>query len=243
VRPGPAAPAPPIYRYRLGFAKLGPARWLGHLDLLRALRLGLVRSGACAAMTRAEAGDRLRIVSSPALPIGVASRAEYVDLEMDGPLPIGWDPDNADGCLPRGLSFGGLVPLPLRARAIQDVVRLATYRARLGELGDDEGARAADRFTREKAVTVNRQRKGKVQTLDIRPQVSGLRFRPPGVLEFSIALAPSGSPRPTEVLEAVVGADLADPLRIERTELLARIGGRWVSPLLAARRSRKLEPS
>jgi radical SAM-linked protein len=240
---GPEPPSPPpSYRYRLGFCRLGPARWLGHFDLLRALRLGLVRSGACGAIEGSEPQDSLRVASTPALPVGVASRAEFLDLELPGPLPLGWSPAHLNEHLPRGLRLGACVPIPGRARAIQDAVRLARYRVRLGELDAETGARAVERFARESAVIVSRQRKGMVQSIDIRPQVSGLRFRAPGVLEFSVAIEPAGSPRPTEVVGSIAGPALAGPGRIERTELLARIGGRWCSPLLEARRSRHLDP-
>jgi radical SAM-linked protein len=240
---GPQPPSPPpTYRYRLGFSRFGPARWLGHFDLLRALRLGLVRSGACGAFEGVEPEDSLRVASSPALPVGVASRAEFLDLELPGPLPFGWSPARPNEHLPRGLRLGGCVPLPARARAIQDAVRLARYRVRLGELDAEEGARAVERFTREASVIVSRRRKGKVQSLDIRPQVSALRFRAPGVLEFSVAIEPAGSPRPTEVAGSIAGPALAGPGRIERTALLARIAGRWCSPLLEVRRSRHFDP-
>jgi hypothetical protein len=87
---------------------------------------------------------------------------------------------------------------------------------------------------------VIRRRKGREQTFDVRPLVTGLRFSASRGFEFTVKLSPSGAARPGEVIEAVFGACPVEPNRIERTELLAFIGGRWASPLLAARRARHL---
>jgi radical SAM-linked protein len=238
-RPGPWATAPegrPPVRYRLKFARCGPARWLGHLDVMRALELGLLRSGALPE----GGGERLKLSSSPALPVGVASRAEYLDVECAHGLDPAWQPRSAAPWLPRGLGVLAAVPLPPRARDIQDVVRRACYRVRLGGIGEREGRRAVEAFLARPEVPITRRRKGRVQAFDVRPLVKELRFSSSRGLELTLSLSPSGSARPLEVIEGVFGACPADPDRMTRTELLAFIGGRWASPLLAARRSRHL---
>lgn len=222
--------------YRLRFARFGPARWLGHLDVMRALEQGLLRSGALAGGS----GEPLRLSASPALAVGVASRAEYLDVEAPEGFAVGWEPAAAGPFLCRGMALLAAVPLPPRARDIQDAVRRARYRARIGGLGVGEVAEAVRRFRARDEVLVARRRKGREQLVNVRPLVAEIAVGPAGILEFTVKVSPSGSARPNEVVEAVVGPRAAEPFSVVRTEQLAHIGGRWASPLLAARRTRHL---
>jgi radical SAM family uncharacterized protein/radical SAM-linked protein len=78
----------PYTTFRLRFAKLGRAAFLGHLDLVRLLARTIRRAGFHLATTRGFS-PKPRVVFGPALPLGVPSLGELVDidLEHDGAPP------------------------------------------------------------------------------------------------------------------------------------------------------------
>ena len=103
----PAAAAGPrpagAYRYRLTYAKLEEARWLGHLEMVASFYRSLRRSGLPLSFT--EGFHPLpRVSFHGALPVGVETLAETLDVELAasdrGPLV-----DTLNRVLPPGLKI------------------------------------------------------------------------------------------------------------------------------------------
>ncbi|HUJ62446.1 MAG TPA: TIGR03960 family B12-binding radical SAM protein [Kofleriaceae bacterium] len=87
----------PYSTYRIRFAKLGRAAFLGHLDLVRLLARTLRRADLPLAMTRGFS-PKPRMVFGPALGLGVPSLGELVDIDLEHVVPgaASWDiPDGA----------------------------------------------------------------------------------------------------------------------------------------------------
>lgn len=227
-------PAPPRRRYRARFEKLGRSRFLGHLDLVRAMTMALRRAGAALAYSQGFK-PRPRLSFSPALGLGVASRAEYMDFETTTRLDVDDFRESVNRTLPEGLRVTALAPVDAAAEALQDVIRRASYRVRSPAL-DPAAARerAADFLARAEWV-VTRRREREERTLDIRPFVADMGVADDGSLRFSLVFGREGSARPAEVVAAVLGDAGADS-EILRVEQYAEIGGRLVSPLVAVGR-------
>jgi len=77
----------PYSTYRIRFAKIGRAAFLGHLDLVRLLARTLRRADLPLAMTRGFS-PKPRMVFGPALGLGVPSLGELVDIDLEH-APIG----------------------------------------------------------------------------------------------------------------------------------------------------------
>jgi hypothetical protein len=87
----------PYTTYRIRFAKVGRAAFLGHLDLLRLLARSFRRAELALAMTRGFS-PKPRLVFGPALGLGVPSLGELVDVDLEHAVPgrRPWDvPDGA----------------------------------------------------------------------------------------------------------------------------------------------------
>ncbi len=230
----PEAPPLPIYRYRARFNKTGRARFLGHLDLVRALLHTLRRAGIVVNYT-AGFKPRPKISLSPALGLGIPSRAEYLDFETHVPLESEAFLATVNTKTSEGLSFTALVASTGSPGALQDVIRQASYRAIVPGVTRDALELALRQFEESESFEVVRIKKRKEKRLDIRPLVSALRLDEEGGIAFTLHYGDTGSPKPIELLGALVGADAAGEAELERTELLAEVGGKLVSPLLAAR--------
>jgi len=72
----------PYSTYRLRFAKLGRAAYLGHLDLVRLIARTLRRADLPLAMTRGFS-PKPRLVFGPALGLGVPSLGELMDIDLE----------------------------------------------------------------------------------------------------------------------------------------------------------------
>jgi radical SAM-linked protein len=76
----------PYSTYRIRFAKVGRAAFLGHLDLNRLLARSFRRADLPLAMTRGFS-PKPRIVFGPALGLGVPSLGELIDVDLDHVAP------------------------------------------------------------------------------------------------------------------------------------------------------------
>lgn len=229
----PAPPEPPTYRYRARFQKLGRSRFLGHLDLVRALAMGLRRAGVPLAYSKGFK-PHPRITLSPALGLGIGSNAEYFDVETRAPLELDSAPARLNAALPEGLRVTALVPLDAGGPALQDLIQRAEYRAIVPGLHAADLAERAARFAEREEWVVVRQRKGQERRIDIRPLVEKIGVDEEGALRFTLVLAKEGAAKPSEVVAAIAGAPVED-CEMTRLEQFAARHGRLVSPLLAAR--------
>ena len=227
-----AAEARPTYAYRARFRKAGRARFLGHLDLVRALTQAFRRAGIVLVHTQGFQ-PRPKIALSPALSLGTVSRAEYIDFETHERMDIAALPGRINRFVLEGIVFERVVTLEVGAGSLQQVIDRAAYRAALSDSCDAVLERGVHRFLAAETVEIERIRKKRKRTLDIRPLVEQIERTAPGVVEFSLAMANGGpSARPADVLEVLVGEDCAREAVIERTGLYVVSNGRLISPLL-----------
>src|SRR5439155_18046724 len=76
----------PWTTYRIRFAKVGRAAFLGHLDLVRLLARSFRRADLPLAMTRGFS-PKPRITFGPALGLGVPSLGEIMDVDLEHVVP------------------------------------------------------------------------------------------------------------------------------------------------------------
>jgi hypothetical protein len=86
----------PYSTYRIRFAKVGRAAFLGHLDLVRLLARSFRRADLPLAMTRGFS-PKPRISFGPALGLGVPSLGELMDVDLEHVVPgvPSWDTGDA----------------------------------------------------------------------------------------------------------------------------------------------------
>ncbi len=71
--------APGEFRLRVAYRKTGRARFLSHLEVMRALERSVRRSGLSYAVTQGFS-PRMKLAFGPALPVGTAAEREHVDV-------------------------------------------------------------------------------------------------------------------------------------------------------------------
>lgn len=228
----PARAEAPVYRYRARFRKEGRARFLGHLDLVRALAQSFRRAGVRLDYS-AGFKPKPKMSLSPALALGIASREEFLDFEVRTRLEAEDFLPRINASLPEGLTFTALVAIDGVRTSLQEAIRRARYHARVFDVAPEALRAHIEAFAASETCEIVREGKKGKRTFDLKTIVDDIDIGDDGTLRFTIRVGQEGSARPGEVLAALLPGIDASDVALERVSLLAEIGGRLVSPLLA----------
>jgi len=99
-----------VNRVLIKYSKKEEAALLSHRETMRSLERALRRSGLPIAFTLGY-NPRPRMSFSPALPLGVAAEAEYVEVSLEGEADLESAKQIMNYSLPRGLSITGIQEL------------------------------------------------------------------------------------------------------------------------------------
>ncbi|MCB9701478.1 MAG: TIGR03960 family B12-binding radical SAM protein [Myxococcales bacterium] len=244
-------------RVRIHFAKAGPMRYMGHLDLLRVIPRMLRRARLEVAFTRGF-NPVPRMSFGPALPLGTAAREEVADIDLilDDSLEDmtgEWSEAKREAVAadlrrrleavaPPGLGIVDLRVVSAGERRLGELIAAADYAVSLDDAQAEEvaahlGERLAapelpiEREARKKGKKKGGGRRGapEVKVLDARPRIIDATIDADArLLRLRLKMGPDGGARPREVVEALVGEAIADH-RFTRERLLAEVDGGYVS--------------
>jgi radical SAM-linked protein len=206
-----------LFCYRLRFAKEGPARFLSHHDLLRALERALRRSNLPLRMTEGF-NPHPRLSLPTALGIGVESRAEVAEIELDQWMSPREVQRRLAPELPAGTSLDAVELVSRRDRA-----RIASVTYELALPADRLPApEALSAVLAKREIPIERRTDKWCKVVDIRKYLVELRVAD-GRLCARIRVTDTGTARPEEVLEALQ-IPLTPDMRIVKTatELVRR---------------------
>ncbi|MGD0483645.1 MAG: TIGR03936 family radical SAM-associated protein, partial [Gemmatimonadales bacterium] len=211
---------------RIRYAKRGPLRFVGHLELLgeldrvlRRARVPVLYSGGFSARPKVSAGAPLAT--------GWLSESEWLDLEVSG----AWDAprladllDDLNRHAAAGMLFHAAGILPGKGTSLMASVERSTYRATFPQppfewsFADlDVGCRT---FLARAEAPYARERHGRTSQMDLRPLVYDLAAQSAATVVAEVRTASDGSVKPTEVLEAALGIprELVPLILIHKTD-------------------------
>lgn len=223
AQPGPASPetvqSSGRTHVRVRYAKEGRLIALSHLEVMTAIIRAVRRAGLPMAFSQGY-HPKPRVSFGPALPVGVASRAEYVDLELVGARDAKEVGERLAAALPGGLTLLDATRIDPRTPSLSESVRSVHYRVEFPEGWSPEAlARRIEDFhsagqsvVRRTAPPRSRDKKrnqrpkaSREREIDLKEIVTHLSMEGPGRVAFSLKADPSGSAKPAEVLAAVFG--------------------------------------
>jgi radical SAM-linked protein len=223
----PDGPPPPpvVQRLRLRYAKRGRLRFSSHRDFQRAFERALRRAGVPVAYS-AGFTPHPRISYANAVPTGVASEAEYVELG----LARSADPDEVrvalDRSLPPGLDVLEVVDAADLDGALADRLEASVYEVRLPGVTPERAADAVAALLAAEVVEVERMTKNGVRRFDARVAVVAARVvacpdhADPCAILALVVRHTTPAVRPDDVLAAMRQvADLAPPVAPQVTRL------------------------
>jgi radical SAM family uncharacterized protein/radical SAM-linked protein len=172
--PSPAAgPAEELPKLRLTMHKGEQAAVLSHLEFMTTIQRAVKRAGI---PVRWSGGfhPAPRIGFGDALPLGVSSAAELVDLDLAAPYAAAAALQALNRELPAGIEVLAAQAIDRRAPSAAATLATATYRVPLpAACPPDLPARLAT-FLAATSVVVERLKKGRAITIDLRPWVTAL---------------------------------------------------------------------
>jgi radical SAM family uncharacterized protein/radical SAM-linked protein len=225
--PPPRPPDPPVRtRVRIRYAKLGRLVALSHLETMHAILRSVRRAGLRVAYSQGF-HPKPRVSFGPALPVGVESRSEHLDLDLVGTADPALVAARLAAELPAGLRVLEAEAVAQGAPSISEAVRTAHYRADFPAHAWDEASltrcveafRAAERVVVTRAAPPKNRRPGRQQKvaanrrreIDLKEIVTHLAVEGRLGVAFSLRTDPSGSAKPAEALAAIFGDGAMPP--------------------------------
>lgn len=199
-----------VRRFRIRYAKMGPARFLGHLELgkaiIRAMRraaIPLVHSQGYHPMPKVDLG--------PALPLGVESQSEFLDIEVFGGIEAAEIVEALKREFPDGLEVLDCWEVPLNGPSVFSEESRVTYKVGVRALGEKRVKALEERLGEFlKAACWRVARKGgkegeEKREVDLRRFVTGATLTQQGELVIDVQASPNSGFRLLELLSHMMG--------------------------------------
>jgi radical SAM-linked protein len=208
-------------RIRITFAKQGPLRYTGHLDLHKLWERAARRAQLPLAYSHGfHPQPKMNIAA--ALPLGFSSRCEVMDMRLEHEIQLEGVREKLQQTLPAGIQVLNVENADERAPALQTQVASAEYQVTLtGLIDGSELKRKIDSVMESESII--RERRGK--KYDLRPLIEGLALAPTPLPDGSeekifmrLAAREGATGRPEEVLDTLGIA--FEETHIERTNLI-----------------------
>lgn len=206
-------------RLHITFGKFDALRYTSNLDVAKLWERVLRRAGL-PILYSAGFNPRPRLQLASALPLGISSECEILDVALREPVALDGLVERLAAVSPPGLRVITINAVPVRSPALQTRVRSAEYRVRFLDLEavDQDALRArVQALLAAGAVDAQRERKGRSMTVDLRPLIYDVYVDEQSDLIAHLAVGDFGNVRPDELLAEL---DLAEqPVSVHRFRL------------------------
>jgi len=163
-------------KVRLCFTKEGDIRFISHLELAHLFHRASKRADLPLSYSEGFHPNP-RIIFATAIPVGMESRMEIVDMELEGRIPPQEVRERLNQALPQGVEILEAVEVPLNAPA-PSLLSPSVYWMPLDRLISKEEARMQIRKALEnEEFILHQERKGKGRTVDVRPLIQRMELK------------------------------------------------------------------
>lgn len=200
-----SGPAP--FRLRIRFSKTGLARFMGHLELMDALKRAIKRLGWPVSYSEGF-HPQMRLAMGHPLPVGLESQWEYFDLDLT--RTISNEEALALGeALPDGLDILSAEFVDKKSPSIYSSVAQNFYSV-LPAIPQDPNwfkmtTEALARFSTSNTLPFSRGKAGKEKTFNIKDEVQIIPETLPESFSFKTRINTEGTLKPQEVVLALLG--------------------------------------
>lgn len=206
-------------RIRIQFGQDGPLRYVGHHDLARTWERVLRRAEAPLEYSQGF-NPRPRMQFAAALPIGVSSESEILDVWLSARLaPLDTWIAQLQATSPRGLTIRAIKEVPIRQAALPTLVTHAEYTLTPLDPALDRKtleARVSDLLAAKQIERVRHNGK----RYNLRPLIRELAIAEDGIILADLVAGDTGTGRADELVDAL-GLTLVQ-VRAHRTQLHLR---------------------
>jgi radical SAM-linked protein len=200
-------------RYRITYGRYGAMLYVSTLDLTRIWERTIRRAGLPLSYSGGYS-PRPKMQQADAMPLGIASDAELIDIWLEEAAPIGELPALLTRSAPDGLPVKDAREVPVRSPSLPVLTRSAGYVVTLPNPVPDLAVRAAALMESDEAI---RERRGERE--NFRPLIHALAAESETRLTMRLALAQGSVARPDHVLSALGLGDVRAG-EVRRTDIV-----------------------
>ncbi|MCR5118008.1 MAG: TIGR03936 family radical SAM-associated protein [Lachnospiraceae bacterium] len=220
---------------RIKFSRLGPVRYLGHLDMLRYFQKVVMRSGISAKYSEGFHPHQLMSFAYP-LGVGMETKGDYFDLEISGDETAAEIKERMNAVMNEGMKVVDCAILPEGETAAMAAVAAADYLLEYEGAGSADLAEAVEGFLKQEEILINegeeeaehKGKKKKKAPKDIRPGIMELRPEDKAIF-MKLKSGSAMNVRPADVFDKLAGyagaKDSLSILRLIRLEIYKDAGG------------------
>lgn len=209
-------------RLHITFGKFDALKYTSNLDVAK-LWERVLRRANLPLLYSEGFNPRPRLALATALPLGITSECELLDVSLREPISLGGLENNLMAVSPSGLRIYSIVEVPVRSPALQTLVRSAEYRIHFMDDFPREALQARlDTLMGAASFDQQRDRKGKAKVVDLRPLIQNLCIDDHGDLIAHLTVGDQGNMRPNELLQALDLNDLPVTVHRFRLHLMAQ---------------------
>jgi radical SAM-linked protein len=199
----------PACTWRIRITKTGATKYMSHLDFARTIERA-VRRAELPLVLSGGFNPRLRMSFSPALPVGVSSNSEFVDILLKESVDANEASLGLNESLPEGMRVTSSRMLPPDIPALSAIIQAASYRLDLYgkmQVGLDCVLTGIERILTKDSILVERITPKGIQRVDIRPLIYEMRVDTHNSfvsVHATVASGSQGNVRPFDLAKVIL---------------------------------------
>jgi radical SAM-linked protein len=212
----PEPPASGVRRYRIGFSKLGKARYLSHLETVRLFSRAFRRAGLKMVYSKGY-HPMPKISFYSALPVGMESLDESLEIRLHETQPLPMIRERLNHQLPSGIRITTVADVTEEQR--KSAIRATHYQVRWNGVPPQEVD--LKRFQESESFPIVRKGKdGEEQAIDVRSIVLSMSLSGPHEVNLVLGRGPGPEPRPADIIKEVfhLGEEEMKGVRVLKTK-------------------------
>ncbi|TDO83481.1 radical SAM-linked protein [Halanaerobium saccharolyticum] len=192
--------------YRIKFAKLEDLMYISHLEVIKTLRRIIRRAELPAAFSQGY-NPRINLAIGPPLAVGLISKGEYFDLELEVDLEPEQLLADLNSASPEDLRFLEAVKIPADIRSLSSLVDTAIYTInfnyREAKSLEEEKKMLEEFMNQEEIMIVRHRRKKSDRKIDLKERIFAAKIKAKNKWEFAVVTGSRGNVRPEELNRAL----------------------------------------
>lgn len=191
-------------RLHVTFGKDGALKYTSNLDLAKVWERTLRRAKLPLLYSQGF-NTRPRIQLASALPLGITSECEILDISLKERISLGNFVEAVSVVSPDGLRIYAVVEVPIKSPALQTLVQSADYRIQFDQAIDREFLLdRIDTILSSKNIFITKTRKNRKTAVDLRPMIHALALDENGDLIAHIAAGDRGNVRLEDLINELL---------------------------------------
>lgn len=196
-------------KLRVKYSKMESARFLSHLELIKVMERAFRRAKIPLAFSEGF-NPHPKVSYASALSVGIASRSEYLDLELSARVDLLDFKKRLNNCLIKGIEILDVKEIKDKTKSLTSIVERAEYTAiSLVEkkLTSEELQQLIEKFFLQSEILINRQSKDKNKEINIKEGIYKFHaeFNDMNLLiNYMVASGNKGNIRAGEVFHAFI---------------------------------------